>query len=107
MRRLILGLCTFAAACGDQPSRSPTAPSMMTPGISSALASTGNVEVTFTKWISDFSSWPFLPMGGVVGGDVGTGSFGGQAVVDSLAAERIFMLRATYVIDAGDQSFTA
>ena len=107
MRPLVLGLCMCAAACGSQPSRSPAAPSAIASASSSALDRSTNVEVTFTKWITDFSAWPVLPLGGVVGGDVAAGTVGGQGVVTSLAGEKIFMLQATYVVNAGDRSFTA
>ncbi|MET0164231.1 MAG: hypothetical protein ABW318_04425 [Vicinamibacterales bacterium] len=78
MRRLILGLCIFSAACGSQSSSSPTAPSAFTitppPQISSALAGSPIVEVTFTKWITTFPG-----MAGFTGGDV-VGTYAGEVL---------------------------
>ena len=78
MRSLIFGVCVFAAACGTQPSSSPTvspvfasptapatSPASVTPRISSTLADSRNVEVTFTKWITTYPH-----MAGFTGGDV-------------------------------------
>lgn len=84
MRRLILGVCVFSAACGSQLSSSPTAPSAHTasppPQISSApagaaaLAGAPIVEVTFTKWITTFPG-----MAGFTGGDV-VGTYAGEVL---------------------------
>lgn len=85
MRRLALGLCLFAAACGSQSSSSPTAPSAFTTptppsasmaspaaGVWSAQSGAANVEVTFTKWVTTFPD-----MAGFTGGEV-VGTYAGE-----------------------------
>jgi hypothetical protein len=115
MRRLIFGVCMFAAACSTQSSGSPTAPFALdsrtvpsiatggTPGASSTLAG-GNVEVTFTKWITTFPG-----MVGVTGGDV-PGTFVGEVLRRTPFDNGVIVeLEARYqVVDpTGLRSFTA
>lgn len=70
-----------------------------------ALADSGvtghTFNVTFTKWIS---SWP--NMVGIVGGDVGTGTFSGE-VINYLPGVDISKIEALYHIHGGVHSFTA
>jgi len=81
----------------------PTAPQA---GLQSSLATSsvqrGNVfNATFTKWVTD---WP--NMSGVVGGDVGTGTFAGE-VLNYEPGVEITRIEAMYHINGSTHSFTA
>ena len=114
MRRSILGLCIFAAACSNQSASSPTAPSFTDqntlsapigaarPDIALATVGTQNVEVTFTKWITTFPN-----MSGFTGGAV-PGTYAGIVLNRvPFANDVIVQLEARYeVIDpSGLHSF--
>lgn len=116
MRSLIFGVCLLAAACGTQSSSSPTvspvfasptAPSTsratVTPGISSTLGRSPNVDVTFTKWITTYPD-----MAGFTGGDV-PGTYVGRVLSRTPFDNGVIVeLNARYqVIDpTGLRSFT-
>jgi hypothetical protein len=75
-------------------------------GVASA-APGGNADVTFTKWVT--ATHPDvmpLPMVGVVGGNVGDGTFAGDATILSDSAG-ITTIHATYHFNGGLHSFTA
>jgi hypothetical protein len=76
-------------------------------GGAASAAPSGNADVTFTKWVT--ATHPDvmpLPMVGVVGGNVGDGTFAGDATVlgDDGITET---LHATYHFNGGVHSFTA
>jgi hypothetical protein len=104
MRRALIGLCIFAAACSSQ-TTSPTSPS----GVAGAAAQTqarggAPVEVTFTKWVTAYPA-----MGGVTGGDV-PGTFVGEVLNrHPFANGTIVQLEALYGAIADDpaRSFAA
>jgi hypothetical protein len=60
-----------------------------------------NFNVTFTKWITTFPN-----MGGIVGGDVGTGTFAGE-ILNIIPGPDITNIEALYHVNGGDHSFTA
>ncbi|MBA2304993.1 MAG: hypothetical protein H0W08_20510 [Acidobacteria bacterium] len=66
-----------------------------------------SIEVTFTKWITDFSTFPSLPVLGTVGGDAGTGDLGGNALITPIAHDRILKIGVTYEVSGTDQNFIA
>ena len=59
-----------------------------------------NFDVTFTKWITSLPN-----MAGIVGGDVGTGTFAGQIL--NLVSGPITNIEALYHINGGIHTFTA
>ena len=61
----------------------------------------GKVEVTFTKWVTD---WP--NMAGLVSGDVGGGTFAGE-VLNYNHTDAIDTIEALYHINGGALRFTA
>ena len=68
-----------------------------------------NVDATFTKWISDtdLSTFP-IDMAGVVGGDVGAGSFFGEVLSQDTTSEPgTVFVHALYHFNGGKHSFTA
>jgi hypothetical protein len=73
------------------------------PGV--AAADGGTADVTFTKWITQATAFPW-DMKGVGGGDVGVGTFTGEvlSLVDDGTTTK---LHALYHINGGKQSFTA
>ena len=60
-----------------------------------------NAENTFTKWVT---SWP--TMAGVVGGDVGDGTYAGQ-VLSMVTVGDTTTIHATYGFNGSKHSFTA
>lgn len=75
-------------------------------GIQAALAGDDDdhghdVDITFTKWITTIPN-----MEGVVGGDVGTGTFVGE-ILDFVPRTRITNIEALYHINGSAHSFTA
>jgi hypothetical protein len=79
-------------------------------GAGTALADGGrdhrNAENTFTKWITDFSAGT---MAGVVGGDVGDGTYAGQILAFSgtgTSSDPV-MITADYHFHGARHSFTA
>jgi hypothetical protein len=75
----------------------------LSPGAASAAG--GPADVTFTKWITQATAFPF-DMKGVVGGDVGAGTYTGEVLtlVDDGTTTKI---HALYHINGGTQSLTA
>ena len=77
-----------------------------------ALADSGGVpghsfDNTFTKWVTSFGTPPvLLNMVGVVGGDVGPGTYAGEVLSDSTVGN-IETLVALYHFNGGSHSFTA
>jgi hypothetical protein len=64
-------------------------------------------NVTFTKWVTNATAFPW-DMAGVVGGDVGTGGFVGEVLsVDTIDNGSIKVLHAHYHINGGSQQLTA
>src|SRR5690349_6057262 len=74
-------------------------------GTRMALADGGesnhNFNVTFTKWLTTFPN-----MAGIVGGDVGTGTFAGE-ILNIIPGPDITNIEALYHVKGGDHSFTA
>ena len=70
-----------------------------------ASAAGGPADVTFTKWVTQNTAFPY-DMKGVVGGDVGDGTFTGEilSAVDDGTTTR---LHALYHVNGGKQSLTA
>ena len=101
MRRLLLGLCIFTAACSDPGGLvPPTAPSAANAVTGAQMRATGdrNIEVTFTKWADP--SYPLFK--GVAGGDV-PGEFAAE-VLDRTGFDNgnIVDLLADYEVIADD-----
>jgi hypothetical protein len=73
------------------------------PGVASA--DSGTADVTFTKWVTQATAFPW-DMKGVVGGDVGTGTFTGEvlSLVDDGTTTKI---HALYHFNGAKQSLTA
>jgi hypothetical protein len=73
------------------------------PGV--AAADSGTADVTFTKWVTQATAFPW-DMKGVVGGDVDTGTFTGEILtrVDDGTTTKI---HALYHINGAKQSLTA
>ena len=90
-----LALALIAGATVLSPSRGP--------GV--AAAGSGTADVTFTKWVTQATAFPW-DMKGVVGGDVGTGTFTGEVLtrVDDGTTTKI---HALYHANGGKQSLTA
>ena len=103
MRRLLLGLCIFTAACGDLGGPlTPTAASGANGATGAETQAIGrpNVEVTFTKWVD-----PAFPLfKGVAGGDV-PGDFA-ATVLERTAFDNgnIVDLRARYKVIADEEA---
>ena len=69
-----------------------------------------NAETTFTKWITGPGPAPIVAsMGGVVGGDVGAGSFTGEvlSLVDNPLPDGTRVIDAVYHFNGSEHSFTA
>lgn len=69
----------------------------------------GNVDGTFIKWVTDndLSTFP-IDMAGVVGGDVGAGSFFGEVLSrDDTSKPGTVFVHALYHFNGGKHSFTA
>jgi hypothetical protein len=68
----------------------------------------GNVDATFTKWLTDHdaSSYP-VDMSGVVGGDVGAGSFFGEVLYQAADQRGTTFVHALYHFNGAKHSFTA
>jgi hypothetical protein len=62
-----------------------------------------NAENTFTKWITDFNAGT---MAGVVGGDVGDGTYAGQ-ITSFAQTSTGFVIDAAYHFNGSKHSFTA
>lgn len=60
-----------------------------------------NFEVTFTKWVTDFPN-----LAGVVGGDVGTGTFAGE-VLEFVPGDETTHIEALYHLNGGTHALTA
>ena len=61
------------------------------------------VNLTYSKWFSP----SFPTMTGIVGGDI-EGTFGGHVISATPSADgRFILLKAEYIVIAGEQSFTA
>ena len=108
MRRLVLGLCIFTAACSDAGGpTAATAPSAVNEATDTQVQATSsaNIEVTFTKWVSP--SFPnFI---GTAGGDV-PGDFAATVLeITPFENGNIVELRARYEVIADDvqRSFVA
>ena len=108
MRQLLLGVCVFAAACGDLGGPiPPTAPSAVSEVTGAQVQATrsANIEVTFTKWVDP--SFPLFK--GVAGGDV-PGNFA-ATVLRRIPFDNgnIVDLRAEYevIADNAARSFAA
>ena len=102
---MVLGLGVLAAACNGQRASAPAAPS--TSDITTATQTqkgrgAAPIEVTFTKWITDYPE-----LAGVTGGDV-KGTFVGE-VLSFIPSDNgvIADVRAIYEVVAGAHSFTA
>jgi hypothetical protein len=94
--KMVMALALFAALLA-------LAPSM---GTYVALADSNssrnhNYDVTFTKWVTTIPN-----MEGVVGGDVGTGTFAGE-ILDFVPGAVITKIEALYHISGGTYSFSA
>jgi hypothetical protein len=62
-----------------------------------------SLNLTYTKWFSP----SFPTMTGIVGGDI-EGTFGGHVISATPSADgRFILLKAEYIVIAGEQSFTA
>jgi hypothetical protein len=71
-----------------------------------------SADVTFTKWVTslpeDPSTFAGVSMDGVVGGDVGSGTFSGMVVSDDTTSRPGFWLaQALYGFIGGKRSFVA
>ena len=62
-----------------------------------------NAENTFTKWITDFNAGT---MAGVVGGDVGVGTYAGQ-ITSFAQTSTGFVIDAAYHFNGSKHAFTA
>jgi len=70
-----------------------------------ASAAGGPADVTFTKWVTQNTAFPY-DMKGVVGGDVGDGTFTGE-VLSAVDDGTTTKLHALYHVNGGKQSLTA
>jgi hypothetical protein len=105
MRHAFIVLCIFTAACSSQ-TFSSTSPSGVAGVAGGQTQANGgaNVEVTFTKWITNFPA-----MAGVTGGDV-PGTFTGAVLsFDPFDNGTIVELEARYEVTAANpaHSFVA
>src|SRR5688572_17442631 len=77
------------------------------PGESVSAAKGPKAEITFTKWITD-TDLPVFPwdMQGVVGGDVGTGTFAGEVLI-KVSNGTTSAIHTLYHFDGGKRSLTA
>lgn len=82
----------------------------LTLGVGLAQASAGDhryADTTFTKWITGAGPSPYLAtMGGIVGGDVGEGTFSGYVVTKTVTATGA-VIDAIYQFNGSRHSFTA
>ena len=103
MKYAVLGVCLFTAACSGQPF-SPTSPSGA-PGLGAQTqAGAGPVEVTFTKWITDYPA-----LAGIAGGDA-PGTFAGTVLgLNPFDNSTIVQIEALYGVTADNpaHSFVA
>src|SRR6266545_5904624 len=90
-----------------------TAVALLTLALGAGVASAGgprdhnNAENTFTKWITGAGPAPYVAtMGGIVGGDVGDGTFSGYVVTKTLTATGA-VIDAIYQFHGSRHSFTA
>ena len=79
------------------------------------LADAGGVkghvfDFTFTKWVTSAPGYPSLAgvlMEGVVGGDVGNGSYAGEVISEDLTQPSYWLANARYEFYGRDHSFIA
>ena len=67
-------------------------------------------DVTFTKWLTDLPNAPSAagaPMVGVVGGDVGDGSFAGMVLRDRTTPQSLWIAQALYAFNGDKHAFVA
>jgi hypothetical protein len=99
--RITTGLVTLALIAGA----AGVTVSAQPPVVSADSA--GNVDITFTKWVTSAKSFPW-DMAGVVGGDVSAGTFAGEALSsDMIVNGTIDVIHAHYRINGGSQQLTA
>jgi len=80
-----------------------------------ALADAGGVkghtfDFTFTKWVTSAPGYPSLAgvlMEGVVGGDVGNGSYAGEVISEDLTQPGYWLANARYEFYGEENSFIA
>lgn len=69
--------------------------------LGAAVVVAQDVDVTFTKWLTEFPN-----MEGIVGGEVGTGTFAGE-VLDFVPGDEVTNIEALYRFNGESHSFTA
>jgi hypothetical protein len=112
MRSPQAAIATRSIGLGSQVLAIATAAVLLafTLGVGLASANAGDhryAENTFTKWITGLGPAPyFASMGGIVGGDVGDGTFSGYVVTRTPTATGV-VIDAIYQFHGSRHSFTA